>query len=403
MRFANRIAVLEDKELLGLMQLAERPDIISFSGGFPSPETYPIDEIKDSFVKVLEEAGKEALSYSSASGYAPLREAIANRMNKNYGLRIDKSEMIITSGSQQALDMSGMLFIDKGDVILFETPSYLGALNALKAYEAELVSVPTDKDGIEIGALKEAIDKYGDRIKLIYVIPDYQNPTSRSWSSQRRKEFVEFISNYDIAVLEDAAYAELSFSDHLNEPLITYDKRGQIVYCGTFSKTFCPGLRVAWIYATKDILDKFLVLKTSVDLSSSAIAQRQMVYYMDHYDYDGHIKKITSLYRSRRDLMMKLAKEHFPKEVTYDYPTGGLFLWASLPEGKDSRELLALALEENVAFVPGASFYPKNAKINEMRINFSNMSEEKMIKGIAILGKIMTKYINKYTTEYINE
>jgi len=395
MRFANRIGTLEDKELLSLMQLSERPDIISFSGGFPSPETYPIAEIKDSFMKVLDESGKEALSYSSAMGYSPLRSAIADRMNRNYNLSIDKEDLIITSGSQQALDMSGMLFIDKGDVIIFETPSYLGALNALKAYEAELVSVETDNDGIIIEKLKEAIDKYGDRIKLIYVIPDYQNPTSRSWSSKRRKDFMEFIGDYDIAILEDAAYAELSFESKLNEPLITYDKKGQIVYCGTFSKTFCPGLRVAWIYAKKEIMDKFLVLKTSVDLSGSAIAQMQMVYYMNHYDYDGHIKMINALYKSRRDLMMKIVSEDFPKEATYEKPTGGLFLWVSLPDGKDSRELLKLALEENVAFVPGASFYPKNAKINEMRINFSNMSEEKIIEGITTLGKIMKKFINE--------
>ena len=395
MRFANRMGKLEDKELLSLMQLSESPEIISFSGGFPSPETYPIDEIKESFVKVLEEDGKEALSYSSASGYAPLREAIAARMNRNYGLTIDKDELIITGGSQQALDMSGMLFIDKDDVILFETPSYLGALNALKAYEAELVSVPTDKDGIEIHALKDAIEKYGDRIKLIYVIPDYQNPTSRSWSTQRRKDFMEVVSGHDLAVLEDAAYAELSFANHLNPPLISYDKKGQIVYCGTFSKTFCPGLRVAWMYAKKDILEKFLVLKTSVDLSGSSIAQRQMVYYMDHCDYDGHIKMIKNLYKSRRDLMMKIVDETFPKEVKYEVPTGGLFLWVCLPEGKDSRELLTLALKENVAFVPGASFYPHNAKANEMRINFSNMSEDKIIKGITILGDITTKFLSK--------
>ncbi len=393
MRFAHRMSRLEDKELLSLMELAEAPDMISFSGGFPSPETYPIQDIKESFVKVLDEAGKEALSYSSASGFTPLRESIADRMNRLFNMTVTKDEIIITGGSQQALDLSGMLFIDEGDVILFETPSYLGALNALKAYEAELVAVPTDKDGIEIEALKAAIDKYGDRIKLIYVIPDYQNPTSRCWSNQRRREFVEFMSNYEIAVLEDAAYAELAFGDTLKKPLISFDHKGQVVYCGTFSKTFCPGLRVAWICAQKDIKEKYLLLKSSVDLSTSAIAQRQMDYYMNHCDYDGHIKKIVSLYKSRRDLMMQTIAEHFPDTVSYEVPEGGLFLWLSLPEGKNSRELLLLALKEKVAFVPGGSFYPENAKNNEMRINFSNMSEETIIKGMTILGRITTEYL----------
>jgi DNA-binding transcriptional MocR family regulator len=384
---------LEDKELLSLMELAEAPDMISFSGGFPSPETYPIQEIKESFVKVLDEAGKEALSYSSASGFTPLRETIAHRMNRLFGIKATKDEIIITGGSQQALDLSGMLFIDEGDVILFETPSYLGALNALKAYEAELVAVPTDKDGIEIAALKAAIDKYGDRIKLIYVIPDYQNPTSRCWSNQRRQEFIEFISDHEIAVLEDAAYAELAFGDSLKKPLISFDHKGQVVYCGTFSKTFCPGLRVAWIYAQKDIKEKYLLLKSSVDLSTSAIAQRQMDYYMNHCDYDGHIKKIVALYKSRRDTMMKAIADYFPDSVFYEVPEGGLFLWLSLPEGKNSRELLLLALKEKVAFVPGGSFYPENAKNNEMRINFSNMSDETIIKGMSILGRITTDYL----------
>ena len=393
MRFAHRMARLEDKELLSLMELAEAPDMISFSGGFPSPETYPIQEIKESFVKVLDEAGKEALSYSSASGFNPLREIIADRMNRLFNMAVTKEEIIITGGSQQALDLSGMLFIDEGDVILFETPSYLGALNALKAYEAELVAVSTDKDGIVIAALKAAIDKYGDRIKLIYLIPDYQNPTSRCWSDQRRQEFAEFISNYEIAVLEDAAYAELAFGDILKKPLISFDKKGQIVYCGTFSKTFCPGLRVAWICARKDIKEKYLLLKSSVDLSTSAIAQRQMAYYLSHYDYDGHIKRIVSLYKSRRDLMMQMIAEHFPDSVSYEVPEGGLFIWLSLPEDKNSRELLLLALKEKVAFVPGGSFYPENAKNNELRINFSNMSEETIIKGMTILGRITTEYL----------
>jgi 2-aminoadipate transaminase len=393
MNFAGRMDFLQDKELLNAMELTETEDMISFSAGFPSPETYPVEDIKESFIKVLENEGKEALSYCSTSGYGTLREIIAKRMQDKFGLQYDKSEVIITSGSQQALDMSGMLFIDKGDVILFETPSYLGAVNALKAYEAELVAVPTDHDGIQIDALKEALDRYGSRVKLIYVIPDFQNPTGRSWSPERRKEFMGFIGDYDIAVLEDAAYSELSFEEQLEKPLSYYDKKGQVVYVGTFSKTFCPGLRVAWLCARHEIMEKYLILKNAADLSSSAIAQRQMAYYLQHHDLDAHIKKISKLYQERRDTMMKVIAQEFPKEVHYVVPKGGLFIWMELPENKDARELLKRAYAEKVAFIPGGSFYPSGVKNNEMRLNFSNMSEEEIRKGMRILGRLTREYL----------
>ena len=395
MRYANRMKLMEDKELLSLMELAEAKNVISFSGGFPSPDTYPIEAIKESFFRVLDQDAKGALSYSSTSGYLPLRHQIAERMTKKMGIPAKAEEIIITSGSQQALDMTGMLLIDKDDVILFETPSYLGALNALKAYEAELVAVPTDDDGIRIDALQEALDRYGNRIKLIYVIPDFQNPTSRCWSLERRKAFMELMDGYDIPILEDAAYSELSFRDEMERPLATFDKKGHIIYCGTFSKTFCPGLRVAWIWADPAIIQQFLVLKSGVDLSSTAITQRQMSDYLDHYDLDAHIKEITKMYQARRDLMMEVIEREFPVGVTYNKPMGGLFLWLALPEGNDSRELLKLALKEKVSFVPGGSFYPGNAKENEMRINFSNMTEEEIVEGMTRLGRIAKSFLAK--------
>lgn len=395
MRLANRMKNIVDKELLNAMELTEVADVISFSGGFPSPETYPIEDIKESFIKVLELDAKAALSYSSTSGYGLLRKLIAQRMEKNFGTKFNADEIIITNGSQQALDMTGMMLIDKDDVILFETPSYLGALNALKAYEAELVAVPTDEDGIIIDELKKTLETYGSRIKLIYVIPDFQNPTGRCWSTERRKAFMEVVSGYDAAVLEDAAYSELSFKENKETPLISLDKKGQIIYCGTFSKVFCPGLRVAWICAEKTIIEHFLMLKNNVDLSSTAITQRQMAYYLQNYDLDKHIENITRLYKRRRDFMIDVIEREFPKEVRYNKPAGGLFIWVELPKGKDSRELLKRALKEKVAFVPGGSFYPGEAKNNEMRINFSNMSKDEIVRGMTILGRVIRDYINE--------
>lgn len=393
MKFASRMECLQDKALLNAMELTETEDMISFSAGFPSPETYPVEAIKESFLQVLEKEGKEALSYCSTSGFLKLREIIAKRMRDKFDVDFKTNEVIVTSGSQQALDMSSMLFINKGDVVLFETPSYLGAVNALKAYEAELVALPTDRDGLILDSLKAALDQYGERVKLIYVIPDFQNPTGRSWSTERRKDFVELISAYDIPVLEDAAYSELSFEAQLEKPLSYYDKKGQVVYVGTFSKTFCPGLRVAWLCARENLMEKYLILKNAADLSSSAIAQRQMANYLANNDLDAHIKWITGLYQHRRDVMMEVLDREFPKEAHYIVPKGGLFIWLELPDGKDSRELLRRAMAEKVAFIPGGSFYPSGVKNNEMRLNFSNMADEEIVKGMTILGRLTKEYL----------
>lgn len=395
MKYSSIIERLEDRSMLNAFELVETDDMISFSAGFPSPETYPLADIKESFDKVIENEGRAAMSYCSTSGYKRLREIIVERMKKKFDLDYSVSECIITSGSQQGLDMSGRLFVNKGDVVLFETPSYLGAVNALRAYEATLVSVPTDGEGIEIDALKDALEKYGDKVRLVYVIPDYQNPTGRSWSEQRRMEFMELMSQYDIPVLEDAAYSELSFGEPLKKPLAYYDKQGQVIYVGTFSKTFCPGLRIAWLCVRGEMMDKFLLLKNAADLSSSAISQRQMAYYLDHHDLDAHIEKIAKLYKHRRDIMIEAIEKYFPEEVEYTRPGGGLFIWMTLPEGKDARELLRRAGEKKVAFIPGTSFYTDGSRFNEMRLNFSNMSDYDTMKGMEILGKLTTEYINE--------
>jgi len=393
MRYAHRMERIKDRELLSLMELSEKKDMISFSGGFPSADSYPIEEIKESFYRILEEDPSGALSYSSTRGYGPLRQQIAQRMETHFGTSFSQEQVLITSGSQQALDMAGLLLIDKGDVVLFETPSYLGALNALKAYEAELVAVPTDEDGIVIASLQEAMETYGERVKMIYVIPDFQNPTGRCWSEKRRRDFMELVGHYDVAVLEDAAYSELSFGEEKEIPLIRYDEKQQVIYCGTFSKIFCPGLRIGWVCAGSAVMEELLLLKSSVDLSAPSITQRQTAYYLEHFDLDAHIRENILLYKKRRDAMIAAMKDKFPEGVSFNQPKGGLFLWVTLPESKDSRELLRRAYEAGISFVPGGSFYPGAVKNNEFRLNFSNVSEEKIRTGIEILGRIINDYI----------
>jgi len=395
LKYADRIKHLEDKSLLEAFELKITEDFISFAGGFPSPETYPMDKIRESFNGTIEDIGPEAFSYCSTSGLPELRELILKRMAEKFDVHFDMDEIIITSGSQQGLDMSGMLFVGKGDVVLFETPSYLGAVNALRAYEAELVAVPTDHDGIQIDDLKKCLDHYGDRVRMVYVIPDYQNPTGRSWSLERRVAFMELMSCYDIPVIEDAAYSELSFEKELTRPLSHYDTKGQVVYVGTFSKTFCPGLRVAWLCARRDIMEKYLILKNSSDLASSTIGQYQMAYYLKNCDMDQHIEEISALYKHRRDVMATAIEKFFPAEVKFVLPRGGLFIWAELPEGKDTRELLKRATKRNIAFITGSGFYPSASKCNEMRLNFSNMDDEETEKGIQILGEIIKEYLHE--------
>lgn len=385
----------DGQELMEIMRLADVPDVISFSGGFPSPETYPIEDIKETMIEILEDDAAGALSYSPTIGYPELREQIAARMRRHFALDFSIDQIMLLSGSQQGLDLSGLMFINPGDVILFETPSYLGALNALRTYEAELVAIPTDEDGMVMEELEEAFKRYGDRIKLIYVNPDYQNPTGRCWSQDRREAFIGFVSDKDVAVLEDAAYAELSFTSEKKSPLIALDKKGQVIYLGTFSKTFCPGLRTGWICGTHDIIEKYLALKTNVDLSPATILQRQVSYYLRERDLDAHIKSICNLYKKRRDKMLEMIKKSFPKEATYTVPEGGLFFWIALPEYADTRELLKIAIRENVSFVPGGAFYPGASKNNEMRLNFSNMSESDIEIGIKILGEITEKYLRE--------
>lgn len=393
MKFADRIIGLEDRSLLEVFELPTSDKMISFSGGFPSPKTYPIKKIQESFLGAIEESGPKVFAYASTSGLPSLRRQILDRMEKKLGVTYEMDEIIITSGSQQGVDMSGMLFVNKGDVILFETPSYLGAVNALRAYEAELVGVPTDQEGIEIQALKDCLEKYGDRVKMVYVIPDFQNPTGRSWSTRRRKAFMEEMGNYDIPIVEDGAYSELSFEKQSQQPLCAYDIKGQVVYVGTFSKSFCPGLRVAWLCARTELMSKYLLLKNASDLASSTISQYQMSYFIEHFDMDAHVEEISLLYRHRRNVMADAIEKYFPEEVKYILPKGGLFIWAELPEGKDTRDLLKRAIEKNVTFVPGSSFYPGDRKYHQMRLNFSNMSDGETEKGIQILGMLLKDFI----------
>lgn len=392
-QFSNRMELLKASEIREILKLTQQPDIISFAGGLPAPELFPIKELKKISVRVLEEMGVEALQYSPTEGYRPLREQIAARMAK-VGVETTADEVLIISGSQQGLDFSGKIFLNPGDVVVCESPSYLGAINAFKAYECQFLEIETDEVGMIMEDL-EAKLAATENVKMIYVIPDFQNPSGRTWSVERRKRLLEIAAQYDLPIVEDNPYGELRFEGEIPPSLRSLDKDGRVVFLGSFSKTFCPGLRLGWVNADTKLLEKYIFVKQGSDLQTSSMSQRELSLFMDEYDLDVHIEKIKEVYRKRRDLMMETIKKEFPKEAKYTYPEGGLFTWVELPEHINTRDLMVKAVERKVAFVPGGSFFPSGNKENAMRINYSNMPEDKIVEGITRLGALLKEEMEK--------
>nr|WP_312214895.1 PLP-dependent aminotransferase family protein [Clostridioides sp.] len=386
--FARRMQGLKGSEIRELLKLTQQPQIISFAGGMPAPEMFPVEEMKKVSVAVLEESGRVAMQYATTEGYEPLREKIAQRMNDKYQSSVNKDDILITSGSQQGLDFAGKVFIDEGDVILCESPSYLGAINAFKSYQPEFIDVPTD-DG---GMVMEELDKIlatTDKVKMIYVIPDFQNPTGRTWSLDRRNKFMEIVNKYEIPVIEDNPYGELRFEGDYLPSLKSLDTKGLVIFLGTFSKIFCPGYRIGWTCASPEILTKFNFAKQGSDLQSSTISQMELSKFMDMYSLDDHINNIKNVYVKRRDVMLKTMKEEFPEGVKFTHPEGGLFTWVEIPDHLNTRDLLHKCLEKNVAYVAGGGFFPNGGVSNTFRLNYSNMPEEKIVKGIKSIAEVL--------------
>ncbi|MBU5308672.1 PLP-dependent aminotransferase family protein [Clostridioides mangenotii] len=386
--FARRMQGLKGSEIRELLKLTQQPQIISFAGGMPAPEMFPVEEMKKVSVAVLEENGRVAMQYTTTEGYEPLREKIAQRMNDKYQSNVNKDDILITSGSQQGLDFAGKVFIDEGDVILCESPSYLGAINAFKSYQPKFIDVPTD-DG---GMVMEELDKIlatTDKVKMIYVIPDFQNPTGRTWSLDRRNKFMEIVNKYEIPVIEDNPYGELRFEGDYLPSLKSLDTKGLVIFLGTFSKIFCPGYRIGWTCASPEILTKFNFAKQGSDLQSSTISQMELSKFMDMYSLDDHINNIKNVYVKRRDVMLKTMKEEFPEGVKFTHPEGGLFTWVEIPDHLNTRDLLHKCLEKNVAYVAGGGFFPNGGVSNAFRLNYSNMPEEKIIKGIKSIAEVL--------------
>lgn len=386
-KYAKRMDNIKGSAIRELLKLTEQPEIISFAGGLPAPELFPIEALKEVCLKVLDTDGKAALQYSPTEGYVPLRKIISDRLKRD-GIDISYEDILITSGSQQGLEFCARVFVDEGETIICESPSYLGALNAFKAYLPNFVEVEMDEDGMKMDELEKAL-KENPNAKFIYTIPDFQNPTGITMSLERRKRIVELAEEYNIPVVEDNPYGDLRFDGEKHPPISFFDKKGMVIYLGTFSKIFAPGLRLGWVAASPEITKKYVLVKQGADLQTNSMSQREIATYIEMNDIDEHIEKIIKVYRKRRDLMIDTMKKEFPENVSYTYPNGGLFTWVTLPNGVDAAEVLQKALEEKVAFVPGGAFYPKPGNENHFRLNYSNMPEDKIVEGITRLGKVL--------------
>lgn len=394
LKFAERMSYIKASEIREILKVTEQEDVISFAGGLPAPELFPIDEINEITQIVLKEAGTKALQYTTTEGYPPLREWIATRMNKCLGTTFDKDNILITHGSQQGLDLSGKVFLDEGDIVLCESPTYLAAISALKSYGCKFIEIPTDEAGMNMNVLEDVLSNT-ENIKLIYVIPTFQNPTGKTWSLERRKKLAELSSRYGVTVVEDNPYGELRFEGESLPSIKSFDGIGNILCTGSFSKIFCPGFRIGWIAGDKDIIRKYVLVKQGTDLQCNTIAQMTIAEYLKRYDIDKHIGKIVEVYKRRRDITIKCIERYFPDTIKFTRPEGGLFTWIELPEGIPAREILDRCLERKIAFVPGGSFYPNKNKENTLRINYSNMPEDRIEKGLKILGEVVKEYISE--------
>ena len=393
LKYADRMRQVKGLETREIIKFIGKPDIISFAGGLPAPEVFPVEELKKISVKVLEKYGPSALQYVPTDGFIPLRENIAKRMER-IGVKTSVENLLIINGSQQGIDFSGKIFLNPDDVVICEKPSYLGAIGAFRTYQARFIEIPTDSDGMILEELENVLAT-NPRAKLIYVTPDFQNPTGISWSAERRREFLDVVNRYNLPVIEDNPYGELRYEGKKVPPIKAFDTEGSVIFLGTFSKILCPGFRLGWVCAHKEVIKKYIMIKEAADLQCNTMAQREVTLFLEEYDIDAHIEKIKRIYKRRRDIMISIIKEEFPLEAKYSIPEGGLFIWIEFPEYVNGRELLEKAQKQKVAFVPGGCFYPNGGHENSIRLNFSNMPEQKIVEGMKRLSTILQEEFKK--------
>ncbi len=397
-RYAQRMKGMQSSAVREILKVTSQPDMISFAGGMPAPELFPLNEVEEACVKLLREQGARALQYSISEGYVPLREFIVQKMSR-YGIVASVDNVLITTGSQQGLDLVSKVLLDPGDVIIVEAPTFVGALQSFRAYQASYASVPLDDDGMLVDVLEQKIVE--THPKFMYVLPNFQNPAGVTLSRERRERLVTLARQYGVPILEDDPYGELRFEGENIEPLVVISARqngqqsgyfeGDVIYMSTFSKTLSPGLRLGWLVAPVEVIKKLVQAKQGADLHTSSFDQMMAYEVMANGFLDQHVLKIRETYRQRRDAMLAALDRHFPDGVTWTHPQGGLFLWVRLPDGVDCADVLSEAIEQKVAFVPGTAFYADGRGRDALRLTFATCSTEKIEEGISRLGKAIFK------------
>ena len=381
-QFADRMLHAHKSFVREILKVTEDPEVISFAGGLPNPRYFPVQKVAAATQRVLSECGEVALQYSTTEGYLPLREMIAQRYARA-GLKVDPAEIMITNGSQQGLDLLAKAFLNKGDGVIVERPTYLAAIQSFGLFEPRFLSVPLQEDGVDLQALEETLSR--SDAKLFYSVPNFQNPTGITYSREKRRAVAECLKDSGTVFIEDNPYAELRFLGE-EEPSFRCFLGEDAVLLGSFSKIVSPGIRLGWISACPEIMEKLIIAKQASDLHSNYLCQRIVHQYLADNDIEQHIAIIRKAYRDQRDFMVQSMEETFPENVCFTRPKGGMFLWVTLPESLSSLELFKLAIKEKVAFVPGQAFYADGGGSNTMRLNFSNSDKDKIHEGISRLA-----------------
>ncbi|PNR96095.1 PLP-dependent aminotransferase family protein [Petrotoga olearia] len=388
--YSNRMKNVPRSFIREILKVIDDPEIISFAGGLPNADLFPIEEIKNAAVYQFDNSGKEILQYSTTEGYPPLREFIANRYNEKKGLNITQDDVLITHGSQQALDLLGKLFLNADDFIAIEEPGYLGAIQALSVYTKNFKPVKLCLEGLDLVELKDVLEEFSP--KLLYTVPNFQNPSGITYTNKNREKIAEILKNHNIYLIEDDPYGELRFEGEDN---VSFKKLipEQTILLGSFSKIVAPGFRLGWVVAPKDVLENLVTAKQGADLHSNYVGQRIIYQFLKENDLDKHIINIKTRYGSQKNAMIKSIKKYFPKNVEYTDPQGGMFLWITLPNNISALELFDKAIEKKVAFVPGDPFYINKNNVNTLRLNYSCANEKNIEEGIKRLTSAIQELV----------
>ncbi|CAK8054527.1 PLP-dependent aminotransferase family protein [Eupransor demetentiae] len=377
-----------------ILAAAADPKVISLAGGLPAAELFPVEDFRASANRVFDEHGAQALQYGGAAGLPALREEIIRNFLKPRQVEGAVENIAVTTGSEQAIEQIAKMFINDGDTVLVEAPTYLCTVDAFKSFGAKIVTVAMDDDGMKMDALEEALKAHPEA-KLIYTIPTFQNPTGRTMPVERREQFVKLADKYGVPVLEDDPYGAIRYSGKAVPPLKHFDKTGNVIYMSSFSKILAPGFRLGFVVADEGFIKTFTIMKQIADLHSDNFSQYLVADYLAHNDVDAHIAKISKLYQHRFELMQSLIESEFPAGVKHSNPEGGMFIWCQIPGDIDTQALFDACIKQGVAFVPGDPFYAGESESGTMRLNFSNVDDDTIREGMKRLGAAITKFLNK--------